>query len=369
MPGKLNPGVLIPLLGFLLQFFGFQWDVAWHISLGRETFWAPPHVVVYLGVGLVLASGVSTIVRHRGQAPPGAYLIAASGLTQVLSAPLDELWHQLYGLDVTLWSFPHVVFVVAGCASVLGLVLLSGPRPESPVDAVAIDGVLEREGASPGREPPPLAQVLRAPRLVWRPRAFLSDPVPPLFGLFMAGLNIMLLEFEYRIPSFIFDVDFVVFPPLMIAIALLAGLAALGLTRRVGAVTVVCLCFTLLELAANLELVAMRYRWLPHVPLILPGAVLVDLLLARGRLAPFGLRLLLASLVFGAVFYAVQFPYTTFARPAWTARLVTQGWPLALLLAPLAAAAGLALGQGLAALGGRQPHRTRRPLTFRQASP
>ena len=28
--------------------FGGYWDISWHISIGRDTFWTPAHMMVYL---------------------------------------------------------------------------------------------------------------------------------------------------------------------------------------------------------------------------------------------------------------------------------------------------------------------------------
>src|SRR4051812_4000283 len=33
---------------------GLLWDISWHISIGRDTFWAPAHIVIQLG-GIVPA--------------------------------------------------------------------------------------------------------------------------------------------------------------------------------------------------------------------------------------------------------------------------------------------------------------------------
>ena len=28
---------------------GSLWDISWHMSIGRDTFWTTPHIVIYLG--------------------------------------------------------------------------------------------------------------------------------------------------------------------------------------------------------------------------------------------------------------------------------------------------------------------------------
>src|SRR5579883_512631 len=43
-------------LGALVFLLGGYWDVAWHIEIGRDTFWSPPHLVLYSGILLILAA-------------------------------------------------------------------------------------------------------------------------------------------------------------------------------------------------------------------------------------------------------------------------------------------------------------------------
>src|SRR5262245_52360006 len=40
----------IALAGVLIFLLGGFWDVAWHVEIGRDTFWSPPHLLLYLGV-------------------------------------------------------------------------------------------------------------------------------------------------------------------------------------------------------------------------------------------------------------------------------------------------------------------------------
>ncbi len=61
----------------LLAGWGVQWDIQWHVRIGRDSFWIPPHVMTYSGVTLIgLASfGVSRGTRSGVGAPsprPGA---------------------------------------------------------------------------------------------------------------------------------------------------------------------------------------------------------------------------------------------------------------------------------------------------------
>ena len=120
-------GLWIMLAANVLAAWGVQWDIQWHVQIGRDSFWIPPHVMTYAGVTLVVlgAFGVLAIDTLRrlvsGREPAGAdrifgitgtpgFHLAAWGIAlTVLAAPIDDLWHRLFGLDVTLWSPPHLL--------------------------------------------------------------------------------------------------------------------------------------------------------------------------------------------------------------------------------------------------------------------
>jgi hypothetical protein len=348
-----GPPLFVPIIGYLLQLLAFEWDVLWHSRNLRESFWTPSHLGVYLGVTLVLASGLIPIVVNRGRVPLGQYVLGFSGLAQLSMAPVDDLWHRLYGIDNTLWSFPHLVFMLSGAVSVLGVILLL------PTESAANSADTAARHSAPG-----LSNTQRL--LGWSRPSPLREPSLPLFGLFLSGIDLTLLEFELNIPPPFWPWDFALYPPLIIGAALLAGVAGLAMTGRVGAITTVCLAFTLLQAAINLELAAFGFKTLPTVPLLLPGAVVADLLVVALAKVPLPLRLVLASSAFGAIFYAVQPFYTAlfplpdaiqyaslrsvahwFDPPPWNPPMVQRSWPFALILTPLGACTGLLLGQAM----------------------
>src|SRR5260370_15763262 len=44
----------------LVSGWGVQWDIEWHVRVGRDTFWIPPHVMTHAGVAppVLLSSGM-----------------------------------------------------------------------------------------------------------------------------------------------------------------------------------------------------------------------------------------------------------------------------------------------------------------------
>ncbi len=126
------------LLSKLVAGWGVQWDIQWHVLIGRDSFWIPPHVMTYAGVTLaVLVSfGVLAWETLTGAAGDGlrilgfratrGFHLAAWGIAlTVLAAPIDDLWHRLFGLDVTLWSPPHLLGIVGAVINSLACLVIA----------------------------------------------------------------------------------------------------------------------------------------------------------------------------------------------------------------------------------------------------
>jgi len=127
----------------LVAAWGVQWDIQWHVQIGRDSFWIPPHVMTYSGVTLVVLASFGVLARdtlrhlRAGRAPEGTlrvlgltgtrgFLLAACGIAlTVLAAPIDDLWHRLFGIDVTLWSPPHVLGLLGVAINTLACALVA----------------------------------------------------------------------------------------------------------------------------------------------------------------------------------------------------------------------------------------------------
>src|SRR5207245_6619995 len=47
----------------LLAGWGVQWEIMWHVLIGRDSFWIPPHVMIYGGVTLIVLAGFGVVER------------------------------------------------------------------------------------------------------------------------------------------------------------------------------------------------------------------------------------------------------------------------------------------------------------------
>src|SRR5258705_4755977 len=62
----------------LVTGWGVQWDIQWHVLIGRDTFWIAPHLMTYAGVTLagLISFGLLGWDSVRGRAPARALRIA-----------------------------------------------------------------------------------------------------------------------------------------------------------------------------------------------------------------------------------------------------------------------------------------------------
>jgi hypothetical protein len=119
---------------------GVLWDISWHSTIGRDTFWTPAHIVTYMG-GLIpgLVCGFLALRTHFWgtteeraaavtfwgfRAPLGAWVSILGCFMMLLSAPFDDWWHNTYGLDVQILSPPHAVLAAGMFNVALGVLLL-----------------------------------------------------------------------------------------------------------------------------------------------------------------------------------------------------------------------------------------------------
>ena len=109
--------------------WGLLWDIMWHMSIGRDGLFSPPHVLMYVGAVVAgLFSGYQildlTFRRNHPDRPAsvhfwgvfygslGALFCVWGALAMLTSAPFDDWWHNTYGLDVQILTPPHTVLLL-----------------------------------------------------------------------------------------------------------------------------------------------------------------------------------------------------------------------------------------------------------------
>jgi hypothetical protein len=120
--------------------FGGYWDISWHISIGRDTFWTPAHMMMYLaGVLAGISCGYAILSTTFGSSrelkdqsvsiwgfrgPLGCFIATWGAFAMLTSAPFDNWWHNAYGLDVKIVSVPHSILALGEAMIILGAMLL-----------------------------------------------------------------------------------------------------------------------------------------------------------------------------------------------------------------------------------------------------
>ena len=283
---------------------GVHWDISWHRSIGRDTFWTPAHLAIHLcGVLAGIACGyliLSTTFSRESplraasvsiwgfRGPLGAFISAWGGIAMLTSAPFDNWWHDAYGLDVKILSPPHMVLAAGVGAVQLGALWL-------------IIGYMNR---SAGRQ--------RA----WFQALFLY-----IGGMFLVCLMVLELEITSRLVmhrAYFYRVVATA-APLVLAVVARAARYKWAATAVAGVYTVfVLLVSWILPLfPAEPKLGPVFYPVTQFTPpefplLLIVPAFALDLLWQRTGHWGAWKQALVSALVFLATFAAVQWPFADF---------------------------------------------------------
>ncbi|MDP9205916.1 MAG: hypothetical protein M3P12_10745 [Gemmatimonadota bacterium] len=121
---------------------GLIWDVSWHRTVGRDTFWTLAHVLEQLAAviaglscgWLVLKTTFAGTPEEKAQSvrfwrffqgPLGAWVCIWGTLMMITSAPFDNWWHNAYGLDVKIISPPHMILAWGMIGIQIGAMLMA----------------------------------------------------------------------------------------------------------------------------------------------------------------------------------------------------------------------------------------------------
>jgi hypothetical protein len=326
-PGWVELPSTLGLISLITAALGLYWDVSLHIADGRDTgpLANPAHYLIMFGLFGVFASGVLAMVLPVGErpgpaavritrdwyAPVGGVLIAAAGFFALLGFPLDDVWHRLFGQDVTLWGPTHLMLIGGGGLSVVGL------------------AVLEREGrlARGYEEVTPLGLFVRRGMIM---------------GGLLIGLSVFQGEWDFGIPQFR-----MVHQPLLIAMAAACALVAARLWIGRGGALFAVGFYVFVRGGIALIVGPFLAEPFPSIPLYLAEALCVELaalLLARRPLVLGAV----GGLLVGTAGFAAEYAWTQLAfRLPWTPDILIEGTLMAVAGGVAGGIAGALLVLGL----------------------
>src|ERR1700689_2197313 len=141
------------VLGISSSSIGGAWDVSWHRSIGRDTFWTPAHIAIQACgvVAAIICAWLGVKCTFFGdpeltpawvsvfglRAPLGVFLAGWGGIAMLTSAPFDNWWHNAYGLDVKIVSPPHALLILGlrGISTGVMFLILAAMNRAADVDA------------------------------------------------------------------------------------------------------------------------------------------------------------------------------------------------------------------------------------------
>ncbi|MGY1724289.1 hypothetical protein [Blastococcus sp. SYSU DS0533] len=330
VPGWVALPTVLTTASLLTALLGMLWDIALHIGVGRDEgpLANPAHYLILFGLFGVFAGGVlacamplderpgPAAVRFvRGwDVPVGGILLTAAGFYALLGFPLDDVWHRMFGQDVTLWGPTHLMLIGGAGLSIIGLL------------------VLEQEGH--GRRSTDGDQGGTA-RFLRRTSAM---------GGLLLGMSVFQGEYDFDVPQFR-----LVLEPFMIAGA--AGIALVAARMFIGRGGALAATAFFLAVRGSIALVVGPGlgEIVPTFPLYLGSAIVVELLALA--LPPARRPLLfgaVAGVAIGTVGHGTEAAWTHVVQElTWGSDVLVEGTLMALAGGVAGALLGALLATGL----------------------
>ncbi|OBJ15565.1 hypothetical protein [Mycobacterium colombiense] len=317
-PGWVALPVLVFTTSIICALFGFIWDVSWHIGNGRDPgpLANPAHYFIIIGLFGIFLGGMTAVVlpfdkpgpaavriTQNWHAPVGGVLMASCGLYAMIGFPLDDIWHRIFGQDVTLWGPTHLMMIGGACFSLFAVLML------------------EREGEAAEGE-----DVYHGVFITFL--RYLS------FGGLFIGLSVYQIEFDFGVPQFR-----LVFQPMLIAGA--AALAAVAARTTMGRGAALMAAVFAIALRGGVALLVGPVLGAPinWFPLYLGPALVVELI----ALTPIFKR----PVVFGAVAGLGVGTIGLFLESLWISAVYHYPWPISMWGEALVTAVPVAILMGM----------------------
>jgi hypothetical protein len=326
---KRPPWVALPMALFIATLicalFGFIWDVSLHIGKGRDPgpLANPAHYFILFGLFLLFIAGCMACVlpydkpgpsavriTRTWYAPVSGILMAGCGLYALTGFPLDDVWHRIFGQDVTLWGPTHLMMIGGAGFSTLTALMLNHEGRKAMGEDAPPDGIAVK-----------FIQYLG-------------------FGGVVVGLSVYQIEFDFGVPQFR-----QVFQPMLIAAAAAFGLVAARITLGRGAAIIAAILAIALRGGVALVVGPILGSPINWFPLYLGPAIVVELI----ALTPLIKRPILFGLISGLGVSTVGLWLESFWIDAvyyypWPASIWPEALAMAIPVAILTGACGALFG-------------------------
>ncbi len=316
----------------LVIILGATWDIGLHIDVGRDD--GPLGTVAHypllfglfasflmgiLAIGLAprdaeKSSPVAFNWKGFGPVPAASALLLAGATFGMAAFPLDDVWHRIFGVDVTLWGPTHVMIIGGTLTVGIGgaLLLIEGAR-------------------AAGRDP-------------FRAAGLLRRPLPAL----LAGVGLYLWaatthEFNWGVPQYR-----LVWQPLILAFGAAQALVLARVLAGRGGAIFALLIWLPLQAFMSLAIGGPLEVSMPSTPLFIVEALVVEAIAFRRDPKNPVLFGALAGLGIGTIGFASEYAWSQIAMPLpWTPGLLTEAVPVAILAGISGGVIGALMAQAL----------------------
>jgi hypothetical protein len=325
--------VEIASVSLLVALFGMYWDISLHVDVGRDPgpLANPAHFFILAGLFGLFTAGFLAIVLpderpSRGAvritrdwyAPIGGIALLACGSFALFGFPLDDVWHRLFGQDVTLWGPTHLMLIGGAGLALIGHTMLMVEGRTSGSEGFHARGALG---------------------LLTRTR------YAAVMGGLLVGLSTFQGEFDFGVPQFR-----LLFQPVLIAAAAGIALVAARTYAGRGAALGAAAYFLVIRGTVALLVGPVLGQTTPHMPLYVVEALLVEAVafaVPPRRPYLFGA---LSGLAIATVGFAAEYGWSHIWMPnAWPSVLIGEAVVPVLVTAVAAGVVGAFIGTVLSA--------------------
>ena len=330
LPGWCALPIGIAAGSLIIAVLGMYWDISIHLDQGRDEgpFANASHYLILIGLFGITAAGLLAMAlpKHKPSASavrlPNGWQVPLGGLLQFVCAgfalsafPMDDVWHRVFGQDVTLWGPTHLVLFGAAALSTLGtwILLIEGQRSAE-------------ENEFPVR------------------RGFMKLNHIMLGGAFLIALSTFQGEFDYSVPQFRLD-----WHPILLMMAASIALVTARIVAGPGGALGAALFFILIRGLLSLWVGPLTGHTTLHFPLYLAEALVVEAVamrVPRERPIRFGA---IAGIGIGTIGLAAEWAWSwIWWELPWVAPMLPEAAIMAFIMAVAGGVIGGFIGRALA---------------------
>ncbi len=308
----------------IIAVLGMYWDISIHIDQGRDEgpFANASHYLILIGLFGITVAGLVAMALPKQKPTPAAvelpilhWKVPLGGLLMFVCAafalsafPMDDVWHRIFGQDVTLWGPTHLVLFGAAALSTVGTWILL----HEGIRAAQFNDFPERP-------------------LLWKALQI------QMAGAFLIALSTFQGEFDFAVPQFRID-----WHPILLMMAAGIGLVTARIVIGKGGALAAALFFILIRGLLSIWVGPITGHTALHFPLYLAEALVVEAVALRiSRDRPIRLGIV-AGIGIGTIGLAAEW--------GWSHVWMELPWPSSML--PEAAIVGFLMAVAGGVIGG-----------------